>query len=130
MSKNEDAAKNGVGEAFDHWLWNHEVTTRDAIEDAAKAALGQWLITHEEAVTNAIAKQIVEHQGHRWVGIAEASQGQQEITTKGLCPACQQPAAYTRELDRYVHTDGSDNRPCWLALSRGEVSAPDRPATT
>lgn len=43
------------------------------------------------------------------------------------CPVCQETSVYTRELDRYVHTDGSDNHPCWLALARGTATAPLRP---
>lgn len=38
------------------------------------------------------------------------------------CPACRAPSVRVRSLDRYVHENGSDNRPCWLAISRGEVS--------
>lgn len=40
------------------------------------------------------------------------------------CPACHARSVYVRSLDRYVHEDGSDNRPCWLAISRGETSRP------
>jgi hypothetical protein len=36
------------------------------------------------------------------------------------CPVCSADASYFRELDRYVHRDGSDNFPCWLAIGRGE----------
>lgn len=38
------------------------------------------------------------------------------------CPACKAESVYVRSLDRHVHYDGSDNRACWLACSRGEVS--------
>ncbi|QJS13219.1 hypothetical protein HKX69_30035 [Streptomyces argyrophyllae] len=37
------------------------------------------------------------------------------------CPVCKADVVYVRCLDRYVHEDGSDNRKCWLAVSRGEV---------
>jgi hypothetical protein len=37
------------------------------------------------------------------------------------CPVCKTEVVYSRSLDRYVHYDGSDNRKCWLAVSRGEV---------
>lgn len=35
------------------------------------------------------------------------------------CPNCGEQAFYARAADRYVHADGSSNRECWLALSRG-----------
>lgn len=35
------------------------------------------------------------------------------------CPVCSVDSAYFRELDRYVHYDGSDNSRCWLAIGRG-----------
>jgi hypothetical protein len=38
---------------------------------------------------------------------------------KVTCPACGKQSAYVAELDRFSHYDGSDNRPCWLAVSRG-----------
>lgn len=37
------------------------------------------------------------------------------------CPACSADSSYFRELDRYVHYDGSDNQACWRAISRGEA---------
>lgn len=40
----------------------------------------------------------------------------------GKCPACQAPSYYARELDRYVHRDGSSNHACWLAVSRGKLA--------
>ena len=42
------------------------------------------------------------------------------------CPACKADSVYVRSLDRYVHEDGSNNRPCWLACSRGETSSGPR----
>jgi hypothetical protein len=51
-------------------------------------------------------------------------------TTTEPCPACQAPTVYARELDRYVHDDGSDNQACWRALSRGTITAPYRPGTS
>ncbi|MDX3708789.1 hypothetical protein PV733_07345 [Streptomyces europaeiscabiei] len=38
------------------------------------------------------------------------------------CPVCKNDSVYVRSLDRYVHYDGSDNFPCWLAIGRGEAS--------
>lgn len=131
MSKNDDATTNGVREAFDHWLWNHDITTRDVMEEAINTAFAQWLSRNEETVTEAIAKQVVEGQGHRWVSIAEASQGQPDAprgATRDACPVCKQAATYARELDRYIHADGTDNRACWVTLARGTVAAPKRPA--
>ncbi|MCT2282371.1 hypothetical protein M3G91_32715 [Micromonospora chalcea] len=37
------------------------------------------------------------------------------------CPACSAPSHYITELDRYAHADGSDNQPCWLAITRGQT---------
>lgn len=37
------------------------------------------------------------------------------------CPACSAASSYVREMDRYVHSDGSENRACWLAITRGEA---------
>jgi hypothetical protein len=50
-------------------------------------------------------------------------------TTTEPCPACQAPTVYARELDRYVHEDGADNRTCWRAVSRGTATAPYRPGS-
>ncbi len=36
-----------------------------------------------------------------------------------MCPACGRAAFYVKALDRYVHVDSSDNRPCWLRVVRG-----------
>ncbi|WP_326787854.1 hypothetical protein [Streptomyces sp. NBC_00151] len=38
------------------------------------------------------------------------------------CPVCSGDSSYFRELDRYVHRDGSGNSRCWLAIGRGESS--------
>lgn len=38
------------------------------------------------------------------------------------CPACKAVSIYVRSLDRYVHEDGTDNRTCWLTISRGETN--------
>ncbi|MEU0783281.1 hypothetical protein ABZ341_17120 [Streptomyces sp. NPDC006173] len=37
----------------------------------------------------------------------------------GRCPQCRAPSYYARELDRYIHEDGSANHACWLAINRG-----------
>lgn len=34
------------------------------------------------------------------------------------CPICQEESVYVLSLDRFVHFDGSNNRPCWFALTR------------
>lgn len=36
-----------------------------------------------------------------------------------VCPLCVRDGFLIRELDRIVHADGSDARPCWAALSSG-----------
>ncbi|MFE4697145.1 hypothetical protein ACFRIC_08645 [Streptomyces sp. NPDC056738] len=38
------------------------------------------------------------------------------------CPVCSGDSSYFRELDRYVHRDGSGNSRCWLVIGRGEPS--------
>lgn len=43
------------------------------------------------------------------------------------CPACSEDSYYRIDIDRYYHRNGSDNRPCWLQISRDEI--PDGPAT-
>lgn len=35
------------------------------------------------------------------------------------CPSCDKPAVLVVGLDRYVHRDGTDNRACWVRLTRG-----------
>jgi hypothetical protein len=37
------------------------------------------------------------------------------------CPACSRRSVYSRELDRFFHLDGTANRFCWVAISRGEL---------
>ncbi|MEV4212926.1 hypothetical protein [Micromonospora sp. NPDC049662] len=44
-------------------------------------------------------------------------------TRQAACPACGLEATYAADPDRYFHNDGSDNRPCWLRLVRGEATA-------
>ena len=39
----------------------------------------------------------------------------------GTCPACSKATLYLPALDRHLHTDGSDNQPCWRRITRGEV---------
>jgi hypothetical protein len=47
---------------------------------------------------------------------------------KAHCPACATPSRLVAAMDRYVHLDGTVNRSCWLAITRGDV-VPDRTAT-
>ncbi|MEU2584515.1 hypothetical protein ABZ612_16465 [Streptomyces avermitilis] len=44
------------------------------------------------------------------------------VATTVPCPVCSGDSSYFRELDRYVHRDGSGNSRCWLAIGRGESS--------
>ncbi|SIA66127.1 Uncharacterised protein [Mycobacteroides abscessus subsp. abscessus] len=44
-----------------------------------------------------------------------------ERARQSICRACGRPAWYVPRPDRFFHADGSDNRTCWLAYSRGEV---------
>ena len=37
-----------------------------------------------------------------------------------LCPVCGKESILCHRLDRYLHTDGSDNRKWWDAILRGE----------
>jgi len=38
------------------------------------------------------------------------------------CPGCGSPALYIRQLDRYVHSDGTLNDDCWVACTRGDIN--------
>ncbi|SHU27990.1 Uncharacterised protein [Mycobacteroides abscessus subsp. abscessus] len=44
-----------------------------------------------------------------------------ERARQSVCEACGRAAWYVPRPDRFFHADGSDNRTCWLAYSRGEV---------
>lgn len=44
-----------------------------------------------------------------------------EVSEASCCPACGKQSEYHRDLDRYVHSDGSPNDPCWLRTLRGEL---------
>jgi hypothetical protein len=37
------------------------------------------------------------------------------------CPVCERRSVYNRDQDRFFHCDGTDNRQCWCAISRGET---------
>lgn len=37
------------------------------------------------------------------------------------CPICGRDAALIAKTDRFLHLDGTDNRPCWAAISGGDV---------
>lgn len=46
----------------------------------------------------------------------------EKILTTALavyCPVCGNPSVLVESLDRYMHVDGTSNRPCWLRLHRG-----------
>jgi len=45
------------------------------------------------------------------------------------CPVCDKPSVLVRELDRYMHKDGSSNEYCRWAFTRG-VTCPvcDKPS--
>jgi hypothetical protein len=52
--------------------------------------------------------------------------------SKFPCSACGAESVHVRSLDRQVHTDGSDNRRCWLAITCEDVAVnyvyvPSRP---
>lgn len=40
-------------------------------------------------------------------------------TPDGLCPVCGLDVIYSLGWDRYFHTDGTDNRACWVYISHG-----------
>jgi hypothetical protein len=46
-----------------------------------------------------------------------------DIGTYVLCPVCGGQSVLLRDLDRYLHTDGSNNRDCWAAIHRGEFDS-------
>lgn len=106
----------GIREAFDHWLWNHETATHNAITGAARQELKTWLTDHADVLTKAIANEVTTR-------VLKSHATRQAVVHDVVpCPVCSVDSAYSRELDRYVHYDGSNNRACWLAASRGETS--------
>jgi predicted ATP-dependent serine protease len=42
---------------------------------------------------------------------------------EGPCPHCASWSIYLRDEDRYLHVDGTPNRECWAAISRGDKPA-------
>lgn len=40
------------------------------------------------------------------------------------CPACDQPSYYITGLDRYIHSNGAWNAPCWIAFNRSPLNGP------
>lgn len=44
-----------------------------------------------------------------------------ERARRAVCGACGRAAWFVPQADRFFHADGSENRTCWLAYSRGEV---------
>lgn len=58
---NEKAVTEGIAGAFDHWLWNHEVTTCDLIESGITKSFDAWLNAHSAELIEAIAGQVARH---------------------------------------------------------------------
>lgn len=45
------------------------------------------------------------------------------------CPACGRASLFVRQIDRYVHEDGTGNDQCWLSILRGgRKTKPRKPA--
>lgn len=36
------------------------------------------------------------------------------------CPVCGKPAYFSLDIDRFVHSDGSANTSCWVAITSGQ----------
>lgn len=45
-----------------------------------------------------------------------------QLPTRVPCPSCREDSYYVGKLDRYIHLDGSENFPCWLAIGRGKTT--------
>lgn len=91
--------------------------------DSARSALDSALF-REHPDTAETTVYYPHPEGRATVVDALQPRGTRPVAVPGIvpCPICAAESSYFRELDRYVHYDGSDNRPCWLALSRGEAS--------
>ena len=57
---------------------------------------------------------------HRQCSATRRSSKQRIDYFDGVCPCCGGESIYSRDLDRYLHLDGTGNRECWVAISRGE----------
>lgn len=44
------------------------------------------------------------------------------------CPVCGKPAHFSLDIDRFVHSDGSANRACWISLTSGNPLEGNHPA--
>lgn len=51
------ATTEGVAEAWDWWLSQHDVSVPELIYDAVTKAVTSWLNTHEDDLIDAIARQ-------------------------------------------------------------------------
>jgi hypothetical protein len=69
--------------------------------------------------------------GHRRDAAAVARAAVQHLTPEEgkatPCTACRRSVVYVRPLDRFVHTDGTDNRECW-PLTQGPIYPPTEEA--
>jgi hypothetical protein len=59
------------------------------------------------------------------VHIARERRASRQLRRRGMldglwCPICSRDAVLVAKLDRFLHTDGSSNHPCWAAISGGE----------
>lgn len=56
MTKEHDATVQGVENAWDFWLSQHDVSTPDCIVEAVGNAFDKWLTSHTDEIVEAIAK--------------------------------------------------------------------------
>ena len=54
-------------------------------------------------------------------GVRELWKESHPVVSDVRCVECSKPAIFSRELDRFLHIDGSDNRRCWTETTSGRA---------
>jgi hypothetical protein len=107
VTMREESVTKGVGQAFDHWLWNHEITTRDAVAEAVGDAFTTWLGTHTDQIIGAIAKEIVTANKHRLAGLFDEVPPPRPEGRTVNCPHCGELCADPASPD-FISIQGCD----------------------
>lgn len=58
MTTNHRATTEGVRDAWDFWLTEHNISVLNGIDDVVRAAVKDWLDSHTDELITAIAKTI------------------------------------------------------------------------
>ncbi|MFJ8934211.1 hypothetical protein ACIRL0_00615 [Streptomyces sp. NPDC102365] len=91
--------------------------------DSARSALDSALFReHPDQAETTVYYPHPEDRESATAGLRPRGTMRADMATAAPCPACAGDSAYFRELDRYVHRDGSSNSRCWLAIGRGQAS--------